>query len=96
MALNLACYKEEIRQSTNFRNKVLRAAERRTKEVQSRNKDISQLLQIFLTLDKKKLHRGTGRQSCPKADVEVRFERKTSKSKPEKNWMNSQGGNPWN
>jgi len=83
MALNLACYKEEIRQSTNFRNKVLRAAERRTKEVQSRNKDISQLLQIFLTLDKKKLHRGrAGRQSCPKADVEVRFERKASKSKP--------------
>lgn len=86
MDVNLVCYKEEIRQSTNFRNKVLRAAERRTKEVQTRNWDISQLLQIFLTLDKKKLHRArAGRQSCPKADAEVRFERRTSKRRPGKN-----------
>jgi hypothetical protein len=64
MGVNLACYNEELRQSTNFRNKVLRAADERTKEDQTGNEDISQMLQIFLTVDKnKKLHRRTaGRQ----------------------------------
>jgi hypothetical protein len=70
MNVNLACYHEEIRQSKNFRNKVLRAAERLTKEVQTRNEHISLLLQIFLTLDKKKLHRANaGGQPCPKQMV---------------------------
>jgi hypothetical protein len=85
MDANLACYTEEIQQSTNFRNKVLRAAERRTKEDQTRNEGIRQLLQIFLTLDKKKLHRAkAARQPYPYAAVEVRFGRETSKSRPGK------------
>jgi hypothetical protein len=60
MDVNSACYNEELRQSTNFRNKVLRAADGSAKEDQTINKDVSQLLQIFLTMCKnKKLQRTT-------------------------------------